>query len=64
MREINVLVLWHYLDRRGLVTSASITEFIGTISELQEMIKESDEKNRDNINPRPVPHQIIPFPSH
>lgn len=70
MRTIKALVLWHYYrdqDESGgnaadrVPYRASITEFEGTISDLQDMVKESDEG--DLMQRRhSIPHQIILLP--
>jgi hypothetical protein len=63
MAELHILVLWHYLNDQGVAINATVTEFRGTIIELQEMIKGNDVRNRGNMNSGIVPHQIIPLPT-
>ncbi len=55
---IEAIVLWHYQDAKGHTVSASTTRFSGTMVELQEMIKETPNKNKKEQN-LAVPHQII-----
>jgi hypothetical protein len=61
MKDLKVLILWHWCDRNGVVGSAEVTDFSGTFHQLRATLEMMREKYAGSDS-RPIAQQIIVLP--